>query len=417
MGGVNSPVRAFGRVGGTPRFMSRGRGSRLWDADGNEYIDYVGAWGAAILGHAHPKVVAAVQAAAADGLSFGTPTERESQLAQAVRERMPSVERLRLVCSGTEAAMSALRLARAYTGRSGFLKFEGAYHGHADAFLSKAGSGAATVGVPDSAGVPPDVARHARTVPFNDLSAAEAVLRAEADEVGAIIVEPVAANMGVVAPAAGFLEGLRELADRLDMLLVFDEVITGFRLGPGGAQQRFGVRPDLTLLGKVLGGGLPLAAYAGREDVMRLVAPEGPVYQAGTMAGNPVAVAAGLATLRELRPATYDSLEEATSRLAGGLAKLGAGELHVNVVGSLLSVFFTRGPVRSWSDVARSDAQRYASLFHHLLTQRICVAPSPYEAWFVGAAHTSADVESTLQAVDEALAAGPRTAPTAEAAP
>lgn len=354
------------------------------------------------MGHAHPKVLTAIRAAAETGWSFGAPTEGEVRLAQAVKERMPSVELLRLVNSGTEATMSALRVARAHSKRDGFLKFEGAYHGHADPFLSRAGSGLATLGMPDSAGVPEHVAADARTVPYNDLAAAERVFRAEPEGIGAVIVEPVAANMGVVPPQPGFLLGLRELCDEHGALLIFDEVITGFRVAPGGAQELFKVRPDLTCLGKILGGGLPLAAYGGRADVMRLVSPEGPVYQAGTMSGNPIAVAAGLATLAALNGDAYADLEARSRELERGLVQACGSGAWVHRVASLLGLFLAPGPIQNWADVQRTNAHAYARLFHRLLDEGVYWAPSPYEAVFVSAAHTRGDIRATLDAVEPA---------------
>lgn len=403
VGGVSSPVRAFGRVGGTPRMMRRGQGSRLWDVDGNELIDYVGSWGALIHGHAHPAVLRAIEDAAQEGWTFGAPTEQEATLAEEVRRRMPSIERLRFVSSGTEATMSALRLARAATGRSGFLMFEGAYHGHADPFLSKAGSGLASSGRPDSAGVPVHVAADARTVPYNDLDAAEAVFRSHGKSLAAVFVEPVAANMNLVPPAPDFLKGLRELCDEHEVLLVFDEVITGFRVAPGGAQERFAVRPDLTTLGKVLGGGLPLAAYGGRADLMSLVAPEGPVYQAGTLAGNPLAVAAGQATLDLLPTRAYETLEGTAARLQVGLRAALGGRGCIARVGSLVGLHLQPEVPRTWSEVEGGDSAAYARLFHAVLGRGVYLAPSPFEAAFVSLAHSHADIDATVEAVGAAM--------------
>lgn len=409
VGGVNSPVRAFGKVGGTPRFISRGRGSKLWDVDGNEYVDFVLAWGPLILGHAHTRVRQAIEQAAAEGWSFGAPTEREHLLAQEVQRRMPSIERLRLVSSGTEATMSALRVARAHTRRSGFIKFEGAYHGHADVFLSKAGSGLASAGTPDSAGVPAHVARDAYTVPFNDLDAVERVVQAEGKEIGAIVVEPVAANMGLVLPQPGFLQGLRDVCDEHDLVLIFDEVVTGFRVAPGGAQERYGVRPDLTCLGKILGGGLPAAGYGGRQDLMRLVAPDGPVYQAGTMSGNPLAVAAGLATLKELTDESYEKLDAMTQRLADGIRTAVGSGMVLTRASSMVGLFLTKEPVTNWSHVFRSDSARYAHLFHGSLERGVFLPPSPFETVFVSTVHSSADIDLAVHAIAESWrASGPR---------
>lgn len=401
VGGINSPVRAFGKVGGTPRFIAKGRGSKIWDVDGNEYVDFVLAWGPLILGHTHPRVRQAIEDAVAEGWSFGAPTEREHVLAQEVQRRMPSIERLRLVSSGTEAAMSALRVARAHTRRPGFIKFEGAYHGHADPFLSKAGSGLASAGTPDSAGVPAHIARDAHNVPYNDLEAVERVVKEDGKRIGAIIVEPVAANMSLVLPQPGFLQGLRDVCDKHDLVLIFDEVITGFRVGPGGAQETYGVRPDLTCLGKILGGGLPAAGCGGRQDLMRLVAPEGPVYQAGTMAGNPLAVAAGLATLRELTDESYRKLDATTKRLADGICGAIGSDLVLTRAASMLGLVLTSGPVTNWSDVVRCDSPRYAQLFHASLERGVYLPPSPFETMFLSAAHSADDVDLAVAVVEQ----------------
>jgi glutamate-1-semialdehyde 2,1-aminomutase len=402
---VSSPVRAFRAVGGNPPFIARARGSRLWDVDGNEYIDYVGSWGPAILGHAHPEVVAAVKEAAEAGLTFGAPTEREVLLAEKLCSLVPSMEKVRLVSSGTEATMSALRVARAATGRDAILKFEGCYHGHADGLLVRAGSGAATFGVPDSPGVPAAVAAQSRTAPFNDL---EAVRRALADRaVAAVIVEPVAGNMGLLLPRPDFLPGLRRACDESGTLLVFDEVLCGFRVGLGGAQARFGVRPDLTCLGKVVGGGMPLAAYGGRSDLMSLVAPEGPVYQAGTLSGNPLATAAGLKTLELIeRPGLLEDLEARTRALAEGLAALAkdAGVPFFGPsIGSLFCGFFTHGPVDDEKSARRSDTARFALFHREMLRRGIYLAPSQFETGFVSVAHSAEDVARTLEAAREAF--------------
>jgi glutamate-1-semialdehyde 2,1-aminomutase len=390
-GGVNSPVRAFGAVGGEPRAIARGQGSHVWDVDGNELIDYVGSWGPMILGHAHPAVVAAVQAAAARGTSFGTPTPGEVELGEEITRAMPSIERLRFVSSGTEAAMSALRVARAFTGRDRIVKMAGGYHGHADALLVRAGSGAS--GRPASAGVTQGAACDTLVANHNDLDSAERLLRG--GEVAALIVEPVAANMGVVPPAAGYLEGLRELTLRHGTLLIFDEVITGFRVARGGAQERYGVAPDLTVLGKIIGGGLPVGAYGGRADVMRLVAPEGPVYQAGTLSGNPLAMAAGLATLQALTSRVYEELESAGARLEGELvagAEAAGASVRVSRVASLLTVFF-------------DDAAPFARFFHAMLDAGVMLPPSQQEAWFLSAAHDGTDIATTVAAARGAFAA------------
>ena len=406
-GGVNSPVRAYGAVGGTAPFLVRGKGARVWDADGNEYVDYVGSWGPLILGHAHPAVLRAVREAAAAGTSFGAPTEREVELAELVCKALPSVERVRFVSSGTEAAMSAIRLARGATGRPRILKFEGCYHGHADSLLVGAGSGVATLGIPGSPGVPAELAALTVQAPFNDLDAAADAFRRWPDEIACVLVEPVAGNMGCVPPAPGFLEGLRELCDRHGALLVFDEVMTGFRVAWGGAQVRFGVRPDLTILGKVVGGGLPAAAYGGRADLMRQIAPEGPIYQAGTLSGNPLAMAAGLATLRELqKPGRYEALEARSRTLADGLAERAAAagiELTTAAVGGMFGFFFHPGPVPDFAAARKANAERFRRFFHALLAAGIYLPPSPFEACFVSLAHRPADVAATLAAAERAF--------------
>jgi glutamate-1-semialdehyde 2,1-aminomutase len=403
-GGVNSPVRSFRSVGGTPPFIARGRGARLEDVDGNRYIDYVMSWGPLILGHADPGVVAAVCEAAGRGTTYGAPTAAEVELARLICAAMPPVEMVRLVSSGTEATMSALRLARAATGRPLVVKFAGCYHGHVDALLVQAGSGGLTFGVPDSPGVTAAAAGDTRVLPYNDLDAVEALLASEGDRVAAVIVEPVAGNMGLVPPAPGFLPGLRRLCDRAGALLIFDEVITGFRVGWGGASALYGVRPDLVCLGKVIGGGFPLAAYGGRRELMAQVAPSGPVYQAGTLAGNPVAVAAGLATLRRLQePGTYERLAELGGALAAGLRRL-LPEAHVASLGSMFTVFFTPQPVRSLADALRADTERYARFFHAMLARGVYLPPSQFEVGFVSLAHTPDDVEATLAAAAAAVA-------------
>ncbi len=408
-GGVNSPVRSFGAVGGTPPFIARGKGARVWDVDGNEYVDFLGSWGPLALGHAHPAIVEAVRAAAESGTSFGAPTEREVDLAELIARAMPSVEMLRLVSSGTEAAMSALRMARAFTGRPKIIKFNGNYHGHADGLLVKAGSGAATHGVPTSAGVPPTYAAETLVAEYNDLASVEALLDANVNQVAAVIVEPVAGNMGVAAPADGFLDGLRRLCDANGALLIFDEVITGFRVAYGGAQERYGVRADLTCLGKIIGGGLPVGAYGGRAEVMQMAAPLGPAYQAGTLSGNPIAVAAGLACLRELaKPGAYDVLESLGAALQAGLeeaARSAGVPLTVNRVGSMLTAFFTEGPVTTWNDAASADTGGYARYFHGLLERGVYVAPSQFEAAFVSLAHTPADIAFAGEQARAAFAA------------
>ncbi len=405
-GGVSSPVRAFRAVGGDPRFIARGEGARIHDVDGNSYLDYVGSWGPLILGHAHPAVVAAIAEAAAQGTSFGAPTAAEITLAELVREAVPAIEQVRFVNSGTEAAMSAIRLARGMTGRAKVIKMEGGYHGHADSLLVEAGSGALTYGIPGSAGVTPATASDTIVVPFNNLPAVERALEANRGQVAALIVEPVAANMGVVAPAPGYLEGLRLLATQAGALLIFDEVVTGFRVARGGAQQRYGVAPDLTCLGKVLGGGLPIGAYGGTRVLMAGLAPDGPVYQAGTLAGNPLAMAAGIATLRAIASTAYDQLEEGGARLEARLGELAAAAripLEVNRVGSMLTAFFSDAPVTDAATARQANAIRYASFFHASLERGVYLPPSQFEAWFVSLAHTPEDFEETARVWDRAL--------------
>ncbi len=408
-GGVNSPVRSFGAVGGTPPFLARGEGARVWDVDGNEYVDFLGSWGPLALGHAHPAVVEAVKTAAESGTSFGAPTERELELAELVCRAIPSIEMMRLVSSGTEAAMSAVRAARAYTGRPKIMKFNGNYHGHADGLLVKAGSGAATHGVPTSAGVPAGYAAETLVAEYNDLASVESLFDANANQVAAVIVEPVAGNMGVAAPTDGFLKGLRSLCDDNGALLIFDEVITGFRVGFGGAQARFGVAADLTCLGKIIGGGLPVGAYGGRSEVMRMIAPLGPAYQAGTLSGNPLAVAAGLACLRELgKPGVYETLEALGAEVEAGLLAAAAATgvpITVNRVGSMLTAFFTEGSVTTWEEAAAADTGSYARYFHGLLERGVYIAPSQFEAAFVSLAHTPGDLAFAAEQAREALAA------------
>ncbi|MSQ12675.1 MAG: glutamate-1-semialdehyde-2,1-aminomutase [Dehalococcoidia bacterium] len=407
-GGVNSPVRSFRGVGGEPLFIMRGRGSHIWDADNNEYIDYVGSWGPLILGHAHPSVVLAVREVASKGTSFGAPTPGEVELARLIHGAFPSVELVRLVSSGTEACMSAIRVARAFTGRSKLVKFNGCYHGHADSLLVKAGSGGATFGVPDSAGVPAAFAAETLVAEYNDLASVERLLKAQPGNVAAVIVEPVAANMGVVPPKPGFLEGLRRLTTEQGALLIFDEVITGFRVAWGGAQALYSVTPDLTCLGKVVGGGMPLAAYGGRRDVMERVAPLGPMYQAGTLSGNPVAVAAGIATLKTLQLArTYERLEDTSAALEQGLRdalRRADRKATINRVGSVMTLFFNGGPVNTWADVERSDTKAYAAFFHGMLDRGVYLAPSAFEAAFVSLAHGERDLEVTVEAARQVLA-------------
>jgi len=401
-GGVNSPVRAWQAVGGTPLLIDRGEGPRVYDTDGNSFLDYVASWGPLILGHAHPRVVAAVQEAAARGTSFGAPTPAEVDLAELLCQAVPSVDMVRLVTSGTEACMSALRLARAATGRPMVLKFDGCYHGHADSFLVAAGSGVLTQAIPGSPGVPQEIVALTLSVPYNDLDAVGQAFQTHGDKIAAVIVEPVAGNMGVVEPGSDFLPGLRRVCDQHGSLLIFDEVITGFRVAWGGAQSRYGVRPDLTCLGKIIGGGLPIGAYGGRRDLMEQMAPVGPVYQAGTLSGNPVAVAAGLAALRELQEGrVYDDLEKKSAWLAQELSAAAAGEgvaITINRVGSMLTVFCQRGPVAGLAQAKQSEVQTFARFFQGMLQQGVYLPPSQFEAWFVSAAHSQVDLEITVAA-------------------
>jgi glutamate-1-semialdehyde 2,1-aminomutase len=405
-GGVDSPVRAFKAVGATPLFIERGRGACLEDADGHTYIDYVMSWGPLIHGHAPRGLVKALAGAASRGTSFGAPTELETHLARRVATLMPSMERIRFVSSGTEAVMSAIRLARASTKRDKILKFEGCYHGHADAFLVQAGSGALTLGVPTSPGVPTTAARDTLVATYNDLDSVERLLAEHGQSVAAIVVEPIAGNMGLVPPREGFLEGLRAICTRERMLLVFDEVISGFRAAAGGMQQVAGVRPDLTCLGKIIGGGLPVGAYGGRADVMELLAPSGPVYQAGTLSGNPLAMTAGLWSLDALSPKLYRRLAELGARLAGGLADAAreAGvPLQVNAFGSLLTPFFTRQPVRDYRSAVASDTEAYASFFRGMLARGVYPPASQFEAWFISGAHSERDIDRTIKAARDAF--------------
>jgi glutamate-1-semialdehyde 2,1-aminomutase len=403
-GGVNSPVRAWGAVGaGEPFFAARGEGAYVFDSEGNRYVDWVMSWGPLVFGHADPEIVEAVQEAAAAGTTFGAPTEREVALAEELADAVPSVEKVRLVSSGTEASMSALRLARGVTGRDKILKFAGCYHGHADGLLAAAGSGLATLGIPSSPGVTAAAAADTLVCAFNDVEGVRAVVEAHGPELAAIVVEPVAGNMGVVPPAPGFLEALRALAAAAGALLVFDEVITGFRVARGGAQELYGVTPDLTILGKIAGGGLPLAAFGGRADLMDELAPAGPVYQAGTLSGNPLATAAALVTLRRLRdPAVYGRLEESGARLESGLrAAAGDEAVCVQRVGAMATLFFHEGPVTSFDDAAASDTERYGAWFRHLLARGIYVAPSQFEALFLSTAHGEAEIDATVEAARE----------------
>ena len=404
-GGVNSPVRAWKSVGGSPLFISRSCGSYVFDADNKRYIDYVGSWGPMILGHANPKIFRAITRRAANGITFGAPTLGEVELAELVSRRMPSIEKLRLVSSGTEATMSAIRLARAFTHRSKLVKFDGCYHGHSDGLLVKAGSGVATLGLPDSPGVPASIARETLTARYNDLKSVQKILHRYRNDVAAVIVEPVCGNMGVILPQADFLRDLRNLTTQSDVLLIFDEVITGFRIALGGAQHRYGIKPDLTCLGKILGGGLPLAAFGGRRRIMDQLAPLGPVYQAGTLSGNPLAVAAGMETLHMLgRRGSYETLEAKGQRLADGLNDvIRKHEIRatINRVGSMLTLFFGVDHVATVDDARRCDRKQFASFFHGMLERGIYLPPAPFEAWFVSLAHSNADLDRTISAFDD----------------
>ena len=407
-GGVNSPVRAFQAVGGTPVFFERASGPYLWDVDGKRYIDYVGSWGPMLAGHGHPAVVEAVQEAASRALSFGAPTEAEIELAALLCRELPALELVRLVSSGTEATMTALRLARGFTGRSLIVKFEGCYHGHADALLVKAGSGALTFGNPSSAGVPAQVAAQTVVLDYNDVSQVQNLFAEKGQEIAAVIVEPVAGNMNLVLPAPGFLEALREACTRHGAVLIFDEVMTGFRVAAGGAQQRFRIRPDLTTLGKVIGGGLPLAAVGGRRDIMERIAPLGPVYQAGTLSGNPIAVAAGLATVRLVtQEGFHEKVQRTTAELVHGLsveAKKAGIVFCAQSIGSMFGVYFRAVPPASFAEVMHCDRERFNRFFHEMLAQGVYLAPSAYEAGFVSAAHSTAEIEATLAAARAAFA-------------
>jgi glutamate-1-semialdehyde 2,1-aminomutase len=406
-GGVNSPVRSFKSVGGTPLFIKRGHGSHIWDADDNELIDYVGSWGPLILGHAHQEVVEALRSVLENGLTFGAPTEGEVELARMIVEAFPSMNMVRLVSSGTEATMSAIRAARAYTGRNKIVKFAGCYHGHADGLLVEAGSGGATYSIPNSAGVPPSYAQETLVADYNDVSSVERLFDAHPQDIAAVILEPVAGNMGVVLPADGFLDGLRQLTRSRGALLIFDEVITGFRVAYGGAQTLYNIAPDITCLGKIVGGGLPVGAYGGRKEIMEVVAPLGPMYQAGTLSGNPLAVTAGIATLTALaRQGVYDGLEAMASRLHQGLltaARTAEVPVTVNRVGSLMTAFFADGPVNGWDDVTKTNKERYTVFFHQMLEQGVYLAPSPFEAAFVSTAHTDEDIDRTLAVAESAF--------------
>jgi len=408
-GGVNSPVRAFKSVGLDPLFIERAAGSRIYDADGNAYIDYVGSWGPMIMGHCHPKIVEAIRQAAASGASFGAPTAREIELAELVCQAYPNIEKVRMVSSGTEATMSAIRLARGYTGRDKILKFDGCYHGHADSLLVKAGSGAATFGVPTSPGVPADFAKHTLTATYNDLSEVKEMVAANKNEIACIILEPIAGNMGCVAPVPGFLEGLRELCTAEGILLIIDEVMTGFRVAYGGAQERFGVRGDLVCLGKIIGGGLPVGAFGGRRDIMEKLSPEGGIYQAGTLSGNPLAMSAGIATLKLLREeGFYDIIEEKSAYLCAGLedaAKNAPFKTCLQRVGGMFCTYFTEGPVRNFADAAKSDTKAFAKFFSLMLDAGINLAPSQFEAGFMSSAHSKEDLDATIEAARKAFRA------------
>jgi glutamate-1-semialdehyde 2,1-aminomutase len=401
-GGVNSPVRAYRSVGGTPPFIERGEGSHIFDVDGNEYIDYIGSWGPLILGHRHPDILDALHHAMSRGTSFGAPTEQEIELAETIREMFPSMEMTRLVNSGTEATMSSLRVARGFTNRDLTVKFDGCYHGHVDSLLVKAGSGVATLGLPDSPGVPKGFSDTTLTVPYNDIEALEETFRAHKEKIAAVVVEPVCGNMGCIPPNGGFLQALRRITRDHEALLIFDEVMTGFRVAPGGAQQLYEIQPDLTTLGKVIGGGLPIAAYGGRREIMSYVAPSGPIYQAGTLSGNPMAVSAGLAAIRHLQanPEIYDKLNRAT----GTLAACAPESVSVNRVGSMMTWFFTDQAVTDADTARLSDIKRFGRFFHAMLERGIYLPPSQYEALFVSAAHTEADISRTVDAARESFA-------------
>ncbi len=407
-GGVNSPVRAFKSVGRNPIFIARASGSKLWDVDGNEFIDYVGSWGPMILGHGHEKVLEAICAAAADGTSFGAATAREVEMAELITSLVPSIEMVRMVNSGTEATMSTIRLARAFTGHEKIIKFEGCYHGHADSFLIKAGSGAMTLGIPDSPGVTRSTGNDTLTAQFNNLESVQQLVDAHPKEIACIIVEPIVGNMGCVPPVKGFLEALRSLCTKEGILLIFDEVMTGFRVAPGGAQQLYNIDPDLTTLGKVIGGGLPVGAYGGKKEIMKMIAPSGPVYQAGTLSGNPLAMAAGLATLRILKetPGIYAKLEEMSARLENGLKRIIEQRklpMTQNRIGSMFTLFFTSTKVVDYATAKSSDTKKFSKYFGEMLERGIYLAPSQFEAAFISSAHTQSDIDKTIVAADESL--------------
>lgn len=406
-GGVSSPVRAFKSVGGQPIVFDRVEGAYIWDVDGNKYIDYVGTWGPAICGHAHPEVIAALHAALEKGTSFGAPSVLENVLAEMVIDAVPSIEMVRFVNSGTEACMAVLRLMRAFTGRDKIIKFEGCYHGHADMFLVKAGSGVATLGLPDSPGVPKSATSNTLTAPYNDLETVKALFEENPDEIAGVILEPVVGNAGFISPDAGFLEGLREITRDRGALLVFDEVMTGFRIAYGGAQERFGITPDLTTLGKIIGGGLPVGAYGGRKDIMSMIAPAGPVYQAGTLSGNPLAMTAGIKTLELLqKPGTYEALDRITKKLADGMLQIAKETGHAacgGQISGMFGFFFTEGPVHNYEDAKKADLIKFSRFYRGMLERGIYLAPSQFEAGFTSLAHTDADVEQTLAAAREVL--------------
>ena len=406
-GGVNSPVRAFKAIGISPTFVDRAKGSKIWDVDGNEYIDYIGSWGPMIMGHGHPKVVAALKKAIPKGTSFGAPTPLEVELAAKVKKAFPSMELIRMVSSGTEAVISAIRVARGYTRKDKILKFEGCYHGHGDSLLVKAGSGAATFGIPDSLGIPEDLAKHTLTAPYNDLDEVRRLVDQNPNQIACIIVEPIAGNMGVVLPEDGFLRGLREICSAKGILLLFDEVISGFRAAFGGAQELYGIRADLTCLGKIIGGGLPVGAYGGKREIMEKVAPLGGVYQAGTLSGNPLAMTAGIATLDLLKSKKlYQDLGRKTSYLSEGISKLAHERgipVCVNHTTGMLTVFFTGGPVRDYQTAKTSDTKRFAQFFIEMMNSGIYLPPSQYEAWFISLAHTQKDLDQTLEACEGAF--------------
>ena len=406
-GGVNSPVRSFRSVGGTPPFIARGQSARVWDVDGNEYIDYLGSWGPLVLGHSHPAVVEAIKKSAESGTSFGAPVEQEVELAKIICDQLPSVESVRLVSSGTEACMSAIRLARAFTNRDKIIKFAGCYHGHADGLLVKAGSGALTHGIPTSAGVPESYASETLVADYNNIESVDKFFTANPKSIAAVIIEPVAGNMGVIPPSPGFLEGLRRITKNNGALLIFDEVITGFRVGPSGAQGLFGITPDITTMGKIIGGGLPVGAYGGRKDIMEMVAPLGAMYQAGTLSGNPLAVSAGITTLTELqKPGVFEKLDALAERLTEGLTKaFQAAEIpsSINRVGSMFTGFFNDGPVAGLEDAEGSDTEMYGRYFHAMQEKGVYIAPSQFEAGFVSTVHTEADIDATVAKASEAL--------------